>query len=210
MGYAGTPDLWADLFPDDLLPAIIDLVLECWSIFPKPATDDLEVPITQRFCACLRAERNRSRLPFTIGIESPELAPSSGELRGRIDLRLTHGYRDEVYFAIECKRLNVVAKGKRSSLAAEYVKEGMMRFITGQYAMGLDKGGMLGYVMDGKVPDAIAFVKKAIDSRSTALAMSCSTSLSACAIRPNAQEVRETRHLPKGRQFFIYHLFVGV
>lgn len=135
---------------------------------------------------------------------------ASGNCWGRIDLRLIHGYRDDVYFAIECKRLNVISNGGRSSLAGAYVEKGMMRFITGQYARGLDKGGMLGYVMDGNVLNAIDSVKGAIDSRSTALAMPSGTSLSTCAIRPNTQEVRETRHLPKGRQFFIYHLFVGV
>ena len=210
MGYAGNPDLWADLFPDDLVPEIIDLVLKCWSAFPKPAPDDLEVPITQRFCACLRAQKTRSRLPFIIGIESQELDPCSGGLRGRIDLRLTHGRREEVYFAIECKRLNVLANRRRSSLARNYVKKGMMRFITGQYAEGLDKGGMLGYVMDGKIADAIASVKQAIDSRSSLLALDKGTSLCVCTLRPTDKQVKETKHIPSGNSFVIYHVFVGV
>ena len=210
MGYAGAPDLWADLFPDDLIPAIIDLVLNCWETFPKPDTAELEVPITQRLCVCLRTQKNRTRLPFTIGIESQELDPCSGQLTGRIDLRLTHGYRDEVYFALECKRLNVVRNGRRFSLASDYVDKGMMRFITGQYAGGLDKGGMLGYVMDGKTADAVASVKQAIDSRSSALALKQGTSLCVCALRPTVEEVKETNHVPLGKQFVIYHLFVGV
>jgi len=210
MGYAGTPDLWADLFPDGLVPAIIDLVLECWNTFHKPSADELEVPITRRFCAHLRGQKDRSRLPFNIVHESEELEVGSGELLGCIDLRLVHGFRDDVYFAIECKRLNVVSNGKRSSLAGAYVEKGMMRFIMGQYASGLDKGGMLGYVMDGKVPEAIAFVKDAIDSRSTALAMPSGTSLSACDIRADLDHVRQTSHLPSGKVFLIYHLFVGL
>jgi len=210
MGYAGNPDLWADLFPDGLVPWILDLVLESWQTFPKPRPTELEVPITKRFCVHLRARKDRSGAPFSIWPESEELDSESGELLGRIDLRLLHGHRERVYFALKCKRLNVVANRRRSSLAGKYVEEGMMRFITGQYAGGLDKGGMLGYVMDGKTADAIASVKCAIDSRRNSLALKKGTSLSVCALRPNIKEVKETNHVPTGRHFVIYHLFVGV
>jgi len=210
MGYAGTADSWAALFPNDLVPKIIDLVLECWNTFHKPSADELEVPITRRFCVHLRGQKDRSRLPFNIVHESEELKEGSGELLGRIDLRLVHGFRDDVYFAIECKRLNVVSNGKRSSLAGDYVEKGMMRFITGKYAGGLDKGGMLGYVMDGNVSDAIDSVKGAINSRSTDLAMPSGTSLSACAIRADLDHVKQTSHQLSGKMFFIYHLFVGL
>ena len=210
MGYAGNPHLWADIFPDGLVPRIVDLVLESWQTFRKPRPTELEVPITKRFCVHLRARKDRSRAPFTIWTESEELDPESGELLGRIDLRLVHGHRERVYFALECKRLNVVAKRRRSSLARKYVEEGMTRFITGQYAGGLDKGGMLAYVMDGKTADAIASVKQAIDSRRDSLALKQGTSLSACALRPNARQVKETNHIPAGSPFVIYHLFVGV
>ena len=48
----GDVDAWADVFPEDLVPRIIDLVWTTWGIFPKPAADDHEVPITRRFkCA---------------------------------------------------------------------------------------------------------------------------------------------------------------
>lgn len=210
MGYAGNPDLWADLFPDDLIPAIIDLVLQSWKAFRKPAPTEHEVPITKRFCACLRQHKTRNRLPFAILPESEELEPESGELLGRIDLRLLHGHHEEVYFAIECKRLNVVTNSKRSSLARDYVEKGMMRFITGKYAKGLDKGGMLGYVMDGKVAGAIASVKQAIDSRSSLLALDKGTSLCVCTLRPTDKQVKETKHIPSGNSFVIYHVFVGV
>ena len=210
MGYAGKPDLWADLFPDDLLPTILDLVLESWKVFQMPVPTEHEVPITKRFCDCLRQWKDRSRVPFTIWTESEELEPGSGELLGRIDLRLLHGYREQVYFAFECKRLNVVANGKRSSLTGDYVKKGMMRFITGQYAEGLDKGGMLGYVMDGKVGDAVGFVKKAVESWRTMLKMQQASTLTTCSIRPQNSGVRQTRHRQDKRPFLIYHLFLAV
>jgi hypothetical protein len=210
MGYAGNPESWADLFPDGLVPEIIDLVVTSWSGFTKPQPTDLEVPITKRFCVWLRGAKLDRQLPFNIWAESEELDQESGELIGRIDLRLVHGHREEVYFAFECKRLNVVRGDKRSSLAAEYVQEGMMRYVRGQYAGALDKGGMLGYVMDGKVSEAIDFVREAIDSRRELLRLGVGGSLSPYRVCPKQKQVGETNHKLDRGGFLIYHLFLGV
>jgi hypothetical protein len=210
MGFSGDPSLWADLFPDYLIPEILDLVIDSWETFRKPVPDDLEVPITRRFRVHLQTQKAARRLPFHIVSESEELAPQAGDLLGRLDLRLIHGYREKVYFAFECKRLNVVADGKRSSLAGEYVDEGMARFVTGKYAAGLDKGGMLGYVMDGQIDDAITAVTKAVESRRSKLKMEAKATLSTSSLRPKKSQVKETRHLQDGKPFAIHHVFVPV
>jgi hypothetical protein len=210
MAYSGKPDPRAYLFPADLVPEVIDLVLDSWTTFRPPAPADLEVPITHRFCAHLRRHRDRSRLPFNIVSESDELAVCTGEQLGRIDLRLVHGYRDEVYFAFECKRLNTVIKGKRSSLAGDYVDKGMMRFIVGTYGKGLDKGGMVGYVMDGKLDDAILAVKHAIDKRRAKLWMAGADSLETSSLMPKEKRVKESKHPQGGSMFVIHHIFLPV
>ena len=64
-----------------------------------------------------------------------------------------------------CKRLNV----KGASLAREYVREGMMRFVTGKYSPELPIGGMIGYVMDGNVEAASRSVIEQIVSGSNEL-----------------------------------------
>lgn len=64
--------------------------------------------------------------------------------------------------AYECKRLNVINGGSRSSLATLYVTQGMMRFLTEQYAEQLPVGCMLGYVLDGDVPFARSRIADAI------------------------------------------------
>ena len=210
MSFSGDPELWADLFPDGLIPEILDFVVGSWKTFPQPAPADLEVPITKRFCAHLRSRKKPQLHLFNIQSESDELAQGTGDLPGRIDLRLIHGYREEVYFALECKRLNVVANGKRSSLAGEYVEEGMARFVTGKYAGGLDKGGMLGYVMDGRLDVAIQAVRTAIEARRDKLKMDGKATLAPSSLRPGHKQVRETRHRQNGKPFTIHHVFVPV
>lgn len=70
---------------------------------------------------------------------------------------------DKLYLAMECKRLNVVrANNRRATRAYEYVEDGMMRFVRGQYSSGLPLGAMVGYVMDGDVETAYAAVRRQI------------------------------------------------
>jgi hypothetical protein len=89
--------------------------------------------------------------------------------KGIIDLSVLLDFDRETYLPYECKRLNVVHQGRRSSLATPYVKEGLMRFITEQYAEGLPVGCMLGFVMDGDLPFALQQVSAAITAEATAL-----------------------------------------
>ena len=73
------------------------------------------------------------------------------------------------YLAYECKKLNVRRKGARRSQAGSYVADGMMRFVTGQYAAGLPVACMIGYVMDGDVAFAYARIKATIGQNRSAL-----------------------------------------
>lgn len=74
---------------------------------------------------------------------------------GYIDIALIIDDDRDMYIAYECKRLNVMHKGKRSSLATPYVKEGLYRFLQAQYSQTLPIACMLGYVMDGQVQYAL-------------------------------------------------------
>jgi hypothetical protein len=80
--------------------------------------------------------------------------------KGIIDLAVLLDWERERYLAYECKRLNVTSKNGRSSLATDYVADGMMRFITEQYAESFPIGCMLGYVIDGDC----AFAMKQLDA----------------------------------------------
>ena len=84
--------------------------------------------------------------------------------KGIIDLAVLFDWDRERYLAYECKRLNVINGGRRSSLATVYVSQGMERFLTEQYAEKLPVGCMLGYVLDGDVPFAQSRIVSAMSS----------------------------------------------
>ena len=201
---------WQQFSPDDVL-MIIKLILDSNKSFkvpPKKTSAKLEDHITNRFCAHLRNIKNRSKLFFWIEPQS-DILDDVGELLGRIDLKFISGNEEKVYFSFECKVLRVTRpSGRISASYSEYVKEGMYRYFNGQYAQDLDKGGMLGYVMDGNIDSAINGVKKAIEIRRQNLNMSPDKTLSKSSIL-SSQQVKETIHNygPTG-QFTIYHIFL--
>jgi hypothetical protein len=213
MAIVGNTDLWSDFFPEDLIPAILDMVLEVWANFTKPTSNEYEVPITRRFRASLEQYKDFKELPFKIDREVPIDNLDRAQELGRIDLRFTHGYRSDVYFAFECKRLNVQAKrGKAASLASEYVGiNGMMRFVgvSPQYAKGLKQGGMIGYVMDGKTENAIKAVEKQIKKQYVNLQMRSSTGLSPSSQSPK-NLIRESLHDLPNQEFTLHHVFLPV
>lgn len=92
-------------------------------------------------------------------------------MSGKIDFVLTIGDDEDVYLACECKRLNVPYKTRTSGLFGEYVDEGVMRFVTGQYSNGLPLAMMLGYVMNARTDQACHKVKHAMALRSTAIGL---------------------------------------
>jgi hypothetical protein len=78
-------------------------------------------------------------------------------------------HQNELYLAFECKRLNIRRGDKRESLAGKYVNEGVMRYVSAQYARRLPLGAMLGYVMDGDTEWAMARLSVALEQRSATL-----------------------------------------
>lgn len=197
-------DPWAPQF--NQFPKVLRLILDSWETFKMP-TRRLEVPITKKFCAHLCSNKDRSIHFFRIDWESYVL-DEGGEVKGRIDLRFSEGYDENVYFSLECKLLRVNRPSGFASLAGKYVTEGMFRYFNGQYAAGLDKGGMLGYVMDGQIDAAIDDVSTAIENRRLDLYMGVDETLRRSSCLSSAQ-VRETRHnYGPSEEFVVYHVFV--
>jgi len=203
----GNLDLFSAQFPASLVPRVMQLVLDSWAEFKTSQTE--ETQITLEFFVLLNQNQEFSRLPFLI---DPEIILPTGigtEQIGRLDLRFTHGQLRKVYFSIECKRLRVTfPSGKFESLAGEYVAEGMCRYFNGQYARGLDKGGMLAYVMDGDIANAIENIRTAVESRRTHLNMDTNSTICACSVLSH-DYIKETSHNygPKDR-FKIFHIFL--
>jgi hypothetical protein len=212
MSVEGNPDLWSVLFSEELIPDILELVVSAWSTFAMPQANEEEEEITRRFKLALIRTRDQVKLPVTIIREYYEDDPDTGEHLGRIDIRLTSAGRvlETNYFAFECKRLNALVDGKTRALASEYVTKGMYRFIDGQYSRRQRHGGMLGYVLDGRVEHATKLVATNIRGKRKRLCMSEPASLGPSTLRPDRPEARETNHSLDRGAFRLHHLFLSV
>ena len=205
----GTPDAWLDLIAS-LVPDILQLVWSTWQTMPALAPVALEDPTTEDLCRRLRDNRTASDLPFRVDIQMVELGESADAEQGRMDIvfsPLVAG--EQVYFCLECKRLNVTKAGKKRGLATEYVVHGMMRFMTGQYGSEVHDGGMLGYVLDGDVADAMRRVSAVVSARWQELGMESPGVLLQSSVLSTVESARESHHErgKKRDRFVIHHLF---
>jgi len=192
-------------FPPKEVKQAIQLILQSWKSFKTE--ENLEDKITNKFYAHLIENKNRSKYFFTIVLRAAEIG-ERGEEIGEIDLKVIYRNQEKTYFSFECKRLRVHFPSGFDNLAGKYVTEGMCRYFNGQYARDLDKGGMLGYVMDGNCNEAVKDVQKAIENRRLDLYMQDNETLkdSTCII---SNQVKETLHkYGSNERFTIYHIFL--
>ncbi len=205
-----------DLFPDELIPDILEFVVETWKAFNKPCRLDHEVLISKAFTKKLQQEKNiQNKLPFQI---RPEIETSDSPMGkdGRIDICFIFmgTTRENIYFAFECKRLRIPQQAPKKPVTnnSDYVGEqGMMCFVTGKYSSNVKHGGMIGYIMDGKTTSAITSVTKLINKKRSDLKLSLGSSLDASSIMAKHPNIKETRHnLLNRKEFTIHHVFLPV
>ena len=209
MTWYGVPDAWVDLI-GTLVPDILELVESTWRTMPPLREDAREDPTTEALCRQLRQNRSAANLPFRIDIQLVELGETVDADQGRMDIVFSPMVPTErVYFCLECKRLNVTKSGSLRTYASEYVAHGMRRFVTGQYAVAMKEGGMLGYVLDGNARKAIESVAAIVRRRRRELCMMPPGTMQASRIRPANDLVRETWHNRNdaGGKFVIHHIF---
>jgi hypothetical protein len=207
----GAPTEWVDLI-DPLAPQILGLVLATWDAMPPLDSDMREDDITNALCQALRQNRTARSLPLQIHVQQVELDPMPGEATGRLDISFLPCIpREDIYFCLECKRLNVIKDGKTFAYASQYVKFGMLRFIRGQYARAVRHGGMLAYVLDGNISRAMTNVAANIRAQYVTLRMSKPDAFLRSTVLKDDARVRETRHrrAHETRVFRIHHLFVS-
>lgn len=211
MNFAGAPSEWLNLI-DSMVPDIMDLVTSTWTTMPPLASDVREDPTTETLCRLLRQNRNSSNLPFQIHIQMVELDPGAGQDQGRMDIAFSPLVpRENIYFCLECKRLNVVNDKGLRSYSSEYVVHGLTRFVNGQYSVAVRHGGMLGYVLDGNVARAIGNVGKVVRTRHSALGMTAPGDMLSSSIRPTDSRIKETRHARANGllPIQVHHIFVS-
>lgn len=170
----GDPTHWIAQFRSldvRFLECVLSVWPRCVAVLPeKPYEDTITINLVDILSRDVKARRLFHHLAYQhepFGYTDDGWAYS----KGKIDMALLLDQERERYLAYECKRLNVVRNGKTSSLATPYVLEGMLRFITEQYAADLPVGCMLGYVLDGNVNNARTKVRAAIGSNSAKIGL---------------------------------------
>lgn len=113
-----------------------------------------------------------------------EAADRTVRLSSNIDFVVTIGDDESVYLAYECKRLNVPFKSGLKALVGEYVDDGLMRFVNGQYSGGLPLAIMLGYVMNARVDHARRGLARAMTVRAAKIKLKSTMDLPLVAGRP--------------------------
>jgi hypothetical protein len=195
-----------------MVPDILKLIVATWEEMPSPKSDDKEDEITVALCRALQQNRTARQLMFQIRPQVVELEPAAGEDVGRMDIVFIFLVpREDIYFCLESKRLNVLRDGDTRSYASEYVTFGMLRFVSGQYAKSVRHGAMVGYVLDGDVARAIANVQANVTANTTILCMSPPGLLSPSTILTADPRAKETMHRRPhdGLPFLLHHLFMA-
>jgi len=212
-GFSGNSREWKqDLFPEEFIPDILELIIASWVIFRKPDRLAREVPISKEFVRVIRAKKNQSEdLPFHVWYELPTINTQADD--GRVDIFFAYigTPKEDIYFAFECKRLRIPYAHGLDTNNSDYVgDQGMMCFVTGKYSESVMNAGMIGYVMDGKTEEAIISLGKLIKSKAVDLRLVKDTGLELSSIITDSENVKETRHNLSKRNFTIHHIFLAV
>ncbi len=215
MSIEGAGDKWAGVI-EDQAPKLLKLVVAAWKRIAPGEPDEKEDDITNHLCLALQRCRTARKLMFLILPQVVELDPETSGEFGRMDIAFfptnqPSAPREDVYFCLECKRLNVIKNGKRRRYCSEYVTLGMSRFVSGQYSRTVRHGAMIGYVRDGDVSGAMDQIAENVRGRHKDLAMDSPGNFLANGFLPRMASAKETHHKrPHGKQVFrLHHLFMA-
>jgi hypothetical protein len=206
----GDSSEWDGFIESGGVATVLGLALDAWQHISLPAHDELEVAISIRLYTAMVKKQDRQLHRFLIRYEDVEVDTDLARETGRKDIVFFPGHDGNYYYCLEAKRLNARIDGVMKSLADEYVKEGMQRFVDGKYSRHVFHSGMIGYVLDGDVSRAMANVLNNIQKHHTALAMDVPGNWADCPHRPDDQHAKETEHQRRGatRRLHLQHLFV--
>ncbi len=207
---AGNPADWLAHFRT-LEERLVEAVEAAWPICIAPlqklkGSMTHEDHITNHLVAALIRTK---KLPGRIVPQYALLTKDSKDqvkLSSAIDFVLTIGDQEEVYLACECKRLNVPYKARTRGLAYEYVHDGLMRFVTGQYSRGLPLAMMLGYVMNAQVRGAHTRLKRAM-SRAKAIKLKTTADLAVANDKPI--RFSSTHNCHSGHEIQVMHTLLA-
>lgn len=135
--------------------------------FPRAGNHENDFTVVLYGCMLRLVEEKGQSYRLVPRIEN--LEPTANMLCGkskvngapRTDISVLWDLHPKSTYTIECKR---IAKGY---LSAEYLKEGIHRFLSGKYAPDKRSAAMIGYVIDGRIEVAWNLVNARINGDST-------------------------------------------
>jgi hypothetical protein len=201
---------WDDFILNGGVSLILALTLDAWRHIAAPAPDEHEDKTSVRLYAAMVNKRDRQAHRFLIRYQDVEVDTDLAKETGRKDIVFFPGHDGDLYFCLEAKRLNARVNGVMKSLADEYVKEGMQRFVTGKYSRRVHHAGMLGYVLDGDVLRAMTNVLDNIRRQHVPLGMDAPGDWIQSPHRVGDPQAKETAHRRPHTptRFQLQHLFV--
>lgn len=162
----GNPSIWVERF-QDIHHQVVEIIRDIWpSCARRFDSQSGENKITDQFALMLQ-RHPYSRQRWLIIPQYKSLTDFNGDVvtKGFIDFVLFFTLDQETYISYECKRLNVQFPSGFQTLADKYVDEGVMRYVSAQYAQDLPFGVMIGYVLDSNTHKALDAVKRQIKSK---------------------------------------------
>lgn len=208
---AGDNSQWDDFLLRGGVGTVLGLVLDAWAQIVPPAGDEHEDRTSVRLYSAMVKKQDRQAHRFLIRYQDVEVDTDLARETGRKDIVFFPGYDTDLYFCLEAKRLNARVNGVMKSLADEYVKEGMQRYVDGKYGRHVHHAGMLGYVLDGDVARAMKNVLDNIRKQHLALGMEPAGDWSDSLHRPRDPQAKETVHRRPHTttRFLLQHLFIA-
>jgi hypothetical protein len=202
---------FVNLFPTEDIPRIVQNVQNCCNSLARISLYETENNISKRLYRqiCQLPEYRRGPIVPLWESWTVNLTELDAEITGRADILFLCGGL-ETYFLIEAKRLYVTyPSGKTEALVTDYINDGMMRYVTSQYASKMTEGAMLGYVCNGTVPVAKYALSAEVDKQAVKLRLAENGAWqeSALAVAP---PVDETCHKLDNRDFTMYHILTKV
>jgi hypothetical protein len=162
----GRPSLLKRYTRRDIIPITLELIYRAWPNVCKSTVVDCRSHEPQ-----IAGALYNELWKLKTGVEPPHIeceaaSRSDSELLipdGRIDFKLLYGFQQDDYLSLECKRVS----STDSTLATNYVREGVVRFTSGKYAAGHDWAAMLAFVIDSNLSGSATLINLRLQALAT-------------------------------------------
>jgi len=193
----------------------MNLIVKTWRRLLLRKQVHSETPITAVLRNALIEAYDKEGRDWFIALEDPLTDPEFGTETGRNDLNFyppaRYRRRQTVFFTLECKRLHVTTDSGFQHKCGDYFVDGVQRFVDGKYSRGLEAGGMLGYVMDCRLNEALSRIHSEALSRAVPLKLGSPPRFSIPSTKLSAHRwSADSIHDRDDGEFTLHHVLVAL